>query len=72
MSTGLRKRTVCQACGARYKGTPLEVAVHGGRGWRGHWEWYALPLCPVCRTARLDWLRAMTTTLADVQPAVSA
>lgn len=56
MSARHQERTVCQDCGARCRSTPLEVAVHGGTGHRGHWVWNVIRLCPVCRSALQDFL----------------
>lgn len=49
MSTGLRKRTVCQSCKARCQVTPLEVMVRGGNGHGRHWLWWRCTLCPPCQ-----------------------
>lgn len=55
MSTGTRQRTNCQACGARCRASVLEVQIHGGHGWNGHWRYSVLRLCPPCRQAQLDF-----------------
>lgn len=54
MATGQQRRTVCQACGARCRSTPLEFQIRGGGGWRGHWMWSKLDLCPPCKVATCD------------------
>ena len=35
---------------------PLEVMIRGGRGWRGHWTWGTLRVCPPCQSATIDAL----------------
>lgn len=58
VSTGLRQRTVCQACGAACRVAPTEAMFHEGRGVREHWLWLVKILCPPCRAAQLDFWRS--------------
>jgi hypothetical protein len=51
VSTGLRKRTPCQACFVPCRVTPLEVMLRGVHGARGAWLWWQVILCPPCRAA---------------------
>lgn len=65
MSTGLRKRTVCQACGAACQVTPSQAMFHMGKGIGGHWLWLVKILCPVCQAAQLDFWRSSRSPHAD-------
>lgn len=57
MSTGLRQRTTCQACGARCQSAPTEAMFHFGTRVNGYWLWSSKRLCPPCRAAQRDfWL----------------
>jgi hypothetical protein len=56
VSTGLRQRTNCQACGARCQATALELQVHRDSPQGGYWLYTLLRLCPPCRAAQLDFL----------------
>lgn len=56
MSVRQRERTACADCGTRARVSSTEVMVHGGQGQRAYWTWMGLMLCPLCRSARTDWL----------------
>lgn len=56
MSLGRQQRTRCKHCHQPCRVTPLEVMVRGARGWKGHWMWGQLVVCPACQSALLDHL----------------
>lgn len=51
MSLGLRQRTRCATCAASVRVAPLEIMLRGGHGWRGHWRWWSVRLCPPCQAS---------------------
>lgn len=55
VSKVFRIRRACQQCGQSFRGRPLEVQVHGGRGNVGFWRWSAKWLCWPCKSAQLDY-----------------
>ena len=54
MPTSLRRRVPCHSCGVTCQVKPLEVMLRGGNGWRGHWMWSSVTLCPPCQRAACD------------------
>lgn len=56
MSSGRVQRMRCRHCHQPCRVIPLEVMVRGVRGWRGHWMWGQLAVCPACQVALLDQL----------------
>ena len=54
MSGSLRRRAPCQHCGVMCQVNPLEVMLRGGNGWRGHWMWGTVTVCPPCRAGFVD------------------
>lgn len=65
MSTGLRKRTRCQACGSACQVTPTEIQFHEGAGVRARWLWLVKVLCPPCRAAQMDFWRSSRSPYTD-------
>jgi hypothetical protein len=56
VSGRLRQRTRCATCAARVQVTPLEIMLRGGKGWKGHWRWWSVRLCPPCQTTLVHQL----------------
>lgn len=66
MPVSLRRRALCAHCHSRCQATPLEVMLRGGNGWKGHWTWWTIVLCPACRPPLLDALGAPQLQVDDV------